>query len=403
MLTRKLLLYFYFMCFNVSANTDKTLYIYHDADYSLNQASAKAMQMGLLTALDEIDNKIQGFRFELIEKNHRGNNKRSLLTMKQFINDDNALFILGGHRSPPYVKNRTFINENKIPLLIPWAAAGPITRYPLENNSIFRLSIDDTKAGIRISEFALKNLSCKKPNLLLENTPWGKSNQITMSSYLEEKSPFGLTLFNWNIKENSARITLRNIISEGYDCLLLVAGVHESNLFVRSMAAMEKDKRIPIISHWGVTGGDVDTIFTKKIKEAISFHFIQSCYSLSAPNQSIFQRSVISRAKTLFPEAFSSPEHVKASAGFIHAYDLTRIAIAALNQITLTNNIQHNRMLFKQSLESLQQPIQGLIKEYNKPFAKWSKLQEDAHEALRLKNFCMATFGQYNQINLTPD
>ena len=406
MLIRLILLYLSvatFSAFAASASTNKTLTIYHDADYSLNELSAKAMKMGLLTALDEVDNEIQGFTIEFKEKNHRGNIKRSLLNMKEFIKDEKALFILGGLHSPPYIKNRTFINENKIPLLVPWAAGGPITRYPNPDNWVFRLSIDDTKAGIRISEFALNNLACKNPHLLLENTPWGKSNKKTMSSYLKGKVPFGVSLFNWDIKKNSVRIMLRNLISAGSDCLFFVGNFNETRHFVNAMAATEKEKRIPFISHWGVMGADVDIIFTEEIKQAISYHFIQSCYSLASSTQSSFQRSVITRAKKLFPEGFISPETVKAPAGFIHAYDLGRLAIAALQQIKLTSDIQQNRFLFKQALESLQQPVQGLIKVYDKPFTQWSEQQQDAHEALRLENFCMANFGEHNQIKITAN
>jgi branched-chain amino acid transport system substrate-binding protein len=302
--------------------------------------------------------------------------------------------------SPPYIKNRSFINENQIPLLIPWAAGGPITRHPNPDNSVFRLSIDDTKAGIRISEFALNKLSCKNPHLLLENTPWGKSNKRTMSSYLEGKVPFGVSLFNWDIKENSVRIMLRNLISEGYDCIFFVGNFNETRHFVNEMAAMEKEKRIPFISHWGVMGADVDAIFTEQIKKAISYHFIQSCYSIASSTQSSFQRSVIKRAQKLFPNEFKSPEKVKAPAGFIHAYDLGRLIISALQQIELSDDIKQNRFLLKQALESLQQPVQGLIKKYDKPFSQWSEQQDDAHEALRLDNFCMATFGEHNRIQV---
>lgn len=403
MLPRLLLLYIFLMPLSVLGSTNKTIYIYHDADYSLNKLSAQAMKMGMLTAFDEVDNEIQGYQFEFLEKNHRGNIKRSLLTMKEFIKDEKALFILGGLHSPPYIKNRRFINENHIPLLVPWAAGGPITRYPNANNWVFRLSIDDTKAGIRISEFALNKLSCKNPHLLLEDTPWGKSNQKTMSSYLKGKAAFGLSFFDWNIKNNAARITLRNVMSEGHDCILMVASFNESQLFINAMSALNEEDRIPIISHWGITGGDLDTIFTEQVKKRVSFHVIQSCYSLSSPNQSIFQRSVISRAKKLFPNEFVTPKQVKAPAGFIHAYDLGRIIISALQQIELTGNIQQDRRLLKASLESLTQPVQGLIKQYEQPFSVWNEANEDAHEALRLENFCMATLGEHNQITLTTN
>ncbi|MFT5760056.1 MAG: branched-chain amino acid transport system substrate-binding protein [Alteromonadaceae bacterium] len=63
--------------------------------------------------------------------------------------------------------------------------------------------------------------------------------------------------------------------------------------------------------------------------------------------------------------------------------------------------MKQDRFLFKQALESLKHPVQGLIKEYNQPFSSWREQQDDAHEALRLENFCMAKFGTHNQINVT--
>ena len=83
MLTRFIFIYVLSTSFNTMADSNETLTIYHDADYSLNQVSAKAMKMGLLTAFDEVNNEVQGFRLTLKEKNHRGNIKRSLLTMKK--------------------------------------------------------------------------------------------------------------------------------------------------------------------------------------------------------------------------------------------------------------------------------------------------------------------------------
>lgn len=388
-----------FICLSVFSNTDKTLYIYHDADYSLNNASAESMKMGLLTAFNEIDNNIQGYTFKFLEKNHRGNTKRSYKNMQQFINDDKALFMLGGLHSPPYIQNRTFINENNILLLVPWAAGGPITRYPSTNNWVFRLSIDDTKAGIRMSDFAL-NHSCKNLHLLLEDTPWGKSNQKTMSSYLTGKSDFNVSFFGWNLKQNAARIILRNINAKDHDCILLVANYNETEQLINALMHLEENQRVPIISHWGATGGNVNKIFTKEVKSGIDFHVIQSCYSLSSLKQSSFQQQVINKAAQLFPEKLNSPQKVKAPAGFIHSYDLGRIIIAALEQITLTGNMKTDRLLLKNALEDIQKPVQGLIKVYKKPFSTWSANNEDAHEALELNDFCMASFGEYNQITL---
>jgi branched-chain amino acid transport system substrate-binding protein len=81
--------------------------------------------------------------------------------------------------------------------------------------------------------------------MLLEDIPWGESNQRTMSSYLKEKVPFGISRFGWNIKENSARIMVRNIISEGHDCIFLVANFNETHQFIEAMMSMNINKKYP--------------------------------------------------------------------------------------------------------------------------------------------------------------
>ena len=70
------------------------------------------MKMGLMSALAQINNQIQGYQLVFVEKDHRGNSNRSLLHMKQFLEDPDAIAMLGGLHSPPYIKYRDFINEN---------------------------------------------------------------------------------------------------------------------------------------------------------------------------------------------------------------------------------------------------------------------------------------------------
>ena len=375
------------------------LVIYHDADYSINVSSAKSMKMGMLTALSEVEHSINGVKVRLVSKDHRGNIRRSKANMQQFLQEPNGLFVLGGLHSPPYIKNRTFINTSQIPLLVPWAAGGPVTRYADGENWVFRLSVDDTKAGIRISEFALQNKQCKSPHLLLEDTPWGKSNHKTMSSYLDNKVPFDVTWFGWNTKQNTAKTLIRNAMSSGADCILLVANYTESKQFLNAMLAFPKEQRLPFISHWGLTGGNTERLMTPEVKSGVELHFIQSCFSFAKPHKP-FTLTTINQAREQFPIEFTQPELLASPAGFVHAFDLGRIAISALHQINLNKDIAAIRAEFKAALENLNQPVQGLIKQYNKPFTVWSETKDDAHEALGLDDFCMAQFGAQNQVEV---
>ncbi len=164
---------------------DKVIHIYQDADLSTHNQSSKAIQLGIESAFAEIDNKINGYNVAFKYLDHRGNVVRSKRNYKKFLDDSNALVIYSGLHSPPLIKNRTFINENKALTLVPWAAGGPITRYPSKENWIFRLSVDDTQAGQVIVDHAMNAQKCQRPHLLLEDTPWGSSNLKSMSKALK--------------------------------------------------------------------------------------------------------------------------------------------------------------------------------------------------------------------------
>ena len=377
-----------------------TITIYHDADYSVHAESAQSMAMGFKTALAEVDNRVQGYDIKLVVKDHRGNSRRSLQHMRQFLDDPSALFVLGGLHSPPYIQNRDFINENGVLLLVPWAAGGPITRYPGDTNWVFRLSIDDTRAGYRIAEYAINGKRCNNPHLLLEETPWGKSNFNTLSSavvrHLQQQP--AVTWFSWNIKANSARMLLREAQQKGADCLLFVGNSIEGEEFAKAMASLDAGQRLPIISHWGITGGDFHVKVDPELRRHLDLHFIQTCFSFMSPRQTALSRYVFERSKALFPEKIRHPGDITAPPGFIHAYDLGRIVVAALEQIELSGDVRADRAALRDALERLRRPVEGLVKTYDGPFSPWSAEKDDAHEALGLEDFCMARFDEDNRI-----
>jgi branched-chain amino acid transport system substrate-binding protein len=321
--------------------------------------------------------------------------------MKQFLKDSNALLVLGGLHSPPYIKYRNFINENGILLLVPWAAGGPITRYPDGTNWVFRLSIDDTKAGYTLIQHAQK-MGCKNKHLLLESTPWGRSNEITMRKAMGADSSFATTWFNWNTKLNGAKIMIRDIIQTNADCIMFVGNAIEGEQFVNAMASFPKDQQLPIVSHWGITGG----VFYDSVKQALGqglvLHFIQSCFSLRDYQQNQLAQQVIERAQSLFAKEFETPATLPAPTGFIHSYDLGKLLVKALQKVDLTKDVAQVREQLRDELEQLGEPISGLIKTYRQPFSMWSQQQDDAHEALGLSDFCMAKFDTDGGVTLLP-
>ncbi|MCO7222690.1 ABC transporter substrate-binding protein [Pleionea sp. CnH1-48] len=381
------------------------LVIYHDADYTGHLESAESMAMGFNTALAEAGHNVQGYTLELVPKNHQGNVKRSLLNLKRFTKDPEALAVLGGLHSPPYIVNRNFINQNQILLMVPWAAGGPITRYSEGRNWVFRVSIDDTKAGFRIAQFAVENKECQSPHLLLENTGWGKSNVKTLTKALNAKNikDFAVTWFEWNTQKNVARIILREIINTKADCILFVGNAIEGSVFAKAMISLPKEQRLPMISHWGITGGTFHNTYRDHLHGDLDLSFIQTCFSFISTPANKLSNQVLKSAYQLYPGKLKKPEDIVAPTGFIHAYDMGKILLAALDQIKLTGDVKKDRVALQSVLERIERPVKGLVKTYKPPFLPWTKQQEDAHEALQLNDFCMAYYDDKGVIHVFPN
>ncbi|RKF14251.1 hypothetical protein DBZ36_16400 [Alginatibacterium sediminis] len=369
------------------------LVIYLEADRTHHQASAISIEQGFKTAFSEVNNTIQGYPVEFLVLDHRANASRSYKNMQSFAADPQALAFVAGLHSTPLLKYRDYINKNQLLTLVPWAAGGPITRASDDQNSIFRLSIDDTKVGGFLVDYALNTKQCQRPKLLLEHTPWGQSNAENMSnSLLEQGRPKPqISWFQWGINETDARITLRTIINEGADCVLLVANSAEGEVIVRAMSKLQRDKRLPIISHWGITGGSFTDNVSITERESVDLSFVQSCFSFLAPQLNDFSKSVFTQASILFDE-INQENDIKAPVGFIHAYDLAKVFISAMNQVELVDDNKVNQLALIKALENLNATTQGLIKNYQRPFRPYRVDDPDAHEALNQNDYCIAHF-----------
>ncbi len=379
--------------------------IYLDADCTGTAASSISIEQGIRTALDEVGGKLAGRPVALVVRDHRGNTRRSKKHLEEYLADEQALVLFSGLHSPPLLAHRDFINENGILVLDPWAAAASITRYPSPTNSIFRLSVDDAKAGGFLIDHVVKQRGCKRPALLLEETGWGTSNEKNMLVALRKNGlrPACVKWFNWNLKENGARILLRSIADSQADMIMLVANAPEGKTFARAMASFPPGKRLPICSHWGITGGDFPQVIGPELRQQLDLNFIQTRFSFVCHRDDTFGTAVFERAAKLFPEAIETREDIEAPTGFVHAYDLTRILIAAVEQAELGEDIGRNREAVRAALENLETPVRGLIKTYERPFGPFSEATPDAHEALSAEDYVMARYGSNNEVLIEAD
>jgi branched-chain amino acid transport system substrate-binding protein len=225
-------------------------------------------------------------------------------------------------------------------------------------------------------QFARDERKASKVGVLLPNTAWGRSNQAAIAQAAPglKMNIVGQHWYNWG---DASLLTQYRVLREaGAQAIILVANETEGSLLVRELAALPANERLPIVSHWGVTGGDFVRMSGDAL-QAVDFSVIQT-YSFIG-NASPAAKRVLAALKQRY--GVESAERVKSPVGIAHAYDLTHLLAKA---ITRAGSADRGKV--RVAMEQLG-PYDGLVQRYAKPFAA------DRHDALSPANIFMARYG----------
>ena len=146
-------------------------------------------------------------------------------------------------------------------------------------------------------------------------------------------------------------------------------------ILCREVAALPEDQRIPIISHWGVTGGNFASL-VKSDLDKIDFSVVQTfSFFLSDPQ-------MVNRVMEVYQRLFgiSRPEEVESPVGVGHAYDLTHLLAQAIQSAGTVE-----RSAVRDALEQVSN-YRGLVKHFTQPFTPTN------HDALGIEDIFMARY-----------
>jgi len=392
-----------FTCGAVSsyANSADSMTIYIDADFSLEPQVGEAIELGLLTALSETGGQVAGLPVSVRRFDHRTSPRRSRRNFASFLEDRTAIAVFGGKQSPPYLSYGEEINERQVPLLLGWSAAAPVTRLADgAANFIFRLSVDDTHAGPFLVDQALAE-GCNDIALILVDTGWGRANLRTMTAALESQksAPKVTVVVPTDIGNAEARNIARDIDKIGVECALAVL---TGNTGAAVMAALhEMEVAVDVLAHWGLVGAMFPQNVTFEMREFLNLRMLHTCgLSVEQAGSEVLELA-ISRAAAEHA-AINSLVDIEAHAGFVHGYDLGRIFIAAAVQAARTDQWSDGpvarRVALRDALAKLEQPVEGILKNYHPPFSDLSRNQRDGHDALGNDGFCLVKYDAENRI-----
>jgi len=332
-----------------------------DAEFGLdNSTSAQAVELGLRTAIGEINRAggvLGGRPLELVTRDHRSIPARGIRNIEEFARMPDLVAVFGGRFSPVIIEELPTLKATRTLFMATWSSADMIIDNGMRPNYVYRLSLRDSLAMPKLLQTARKR-GLNRVGLLLTNTSWGRSNLAAAEKFAAANKDVAIVRTAWyNWRDQTLVAKYRNLKSAGAQAIVLVANDDEAAVLVREVAALPENERIPILSHWGVSGGE----FVRQAGPAlqqVDFSVIQTFSFFRADKQQLarFMRSLAAVSPVRRIEDIQGP------VGVAHAYDLMHILAKAIDLAGSTD-----RKAVRDALERVR-AYRGLVKHYATQF-----------------------------------
>jgi branched-chain amino acid transport system substrate-binding protein len=336
--------------------------------------AGEALTRGATIAIEDINAKggVLGRPLELVRRDDESNPAKGLIAARELIQREKVAVLVGGLDTPVELAIVPFVNNVKMPFVVPWAAGTNITQNGAASNYVFRVSAMDDEVDKAIVQFASKTYGAKKPGLILVNNPWGESNEHGLRAALKAAGiePAGVEKFEPNDVDVVAQLS--RLKQAGADALFLVGNVGPSSQVVKSLDRMGWAP--PIVSHWGPAGGRFTELAGPNAKNVI---FVQT-YSFFGDLSPVGKR-VMAELQAKYPD-IKGPADVTPAVGFANAYDSINVIARAIQKAGSTDPTA-----IRDGFYGIDR-LEGLIKTYEKPFA------QDKHDALTAQDYIWARF-----------
>jgi branched-chain amino acid transport system substrate-binding protein len=350
-----------------------------DGEFGLdNSTSAQAVELGMRAAIAEINaagGVLHGRPLQVVTKDHRSIPARGIRNIQEFAAMPDLVAVFGGRFSPVIIEELPTLRETRTLFMAPWSSADVIVDNGMRPNYVYRLSLRDSLAMPKLLQAAHRR-GLVRIGLLLTNTSWGRSNAqaaARAASMLPALKLVGTSWYNW--RDTSLVDNYQHLRAAGAQAIVLVANDDEAAILVREVAALPKAQRLPILSHWGVTGGDFAAQAGPALQQ-VDLSVIQT-FSFFRADPAHVKRFLASAAQV---SKVRRIEDIKSPVGVAQAYDLTHLLALAIDRAGSTD-----RKAVRDALERLG-TYRGLVKTYTPPFTP------ARHEALGPDELLLARY-----------
>lgn len=350
-----------------------------DGAYSVKgSTSADAIELGIKAAMYEINANggvLDGRPLKLLKMDNHSVPARGIANLQKMVQIRDLVAVFGGRFSPVVLQQIDFVHEYGLPLIDVWAAANGVTDHEYSPSYTFRVSLKDNWAMPLMLE-RMSNLKKTNIGVMLPLTGWGRSNEKALRKSLVSYPELQVSQIVWySFGEREMLDKYRELLTKGAEAIVFVGNDNEGSRLLQQLAINPGIVRLPIVSHWGVTGGTmVDS--SGPVLHEMDFTVVQtfSFFDLEKDRLDDFMKSLGSVSDIEKPEDILSP------VGTAHAYDAVHILAKAIERAGTTD-----RAAVRDSLEA-HIFHDGLVKRYAPAFT------ENNHDALSPDDLFLARF-----------
>lgn len=330
----------------------------------LSSSTDEALLAGVRLALQDIESAhgSASGSWDLLEHDGHSLPGRATAFQNEIAGRENLAGIFCGRFSPVAAAMMPRSKTLQMPLYITRASVSGLTEFKRSGGYTFRLAMRDDWALARLIDYSMQR-GFRTLGILYPSSYWGRSclDGVERKLYqlpYSKRQTIHRQAFN-QVGETTLLPQYHKLLENGAQAILLIAAETEiARLAIEMVEHVPPLRRVPLISHWGITGGDTVALSQGKILE-LDVTFIQTFNFSRKPSDRV--ADVGMRAAKILKIA--NIHQFPSQSAFANAYDLTRMvgtAALSLRKITGPDMIR--------ALEDIQ-THQGIIRKYSRPFA----------------------------------
>ena len=339
------------------------VFIALDAAYSQPFNTAPlAIERGVRAALEEINARggvLGGRPMRLLTTDNHGLAARGRENFERIAAQRDVVAVLGGKFSPILVETVPEAQRLRVPLISVWGSADPITDHGHVPSYVFRLSLKDSWGVEALLKRARMSLGAQRVCAILPSTAWGRSGQAVLEA---RAAVHGVKVaatrwYQWG--EQHFGDMLRACREAQAQALVLVANEPEGAALITQMAQLPSGQRLPIVAHWGITGGQIHEMAGPALNR-VKLQVIQTFSFIGNPRPAA-QRL----AQWILRDAhLDSVWEIPSPVGSAQAYDMTHLLALAVNRAGSTQG-----EAIREALENLP-AFEGAVRRYAPAFTR---------------------------------